>query len=187
LKAYKQNPWILRRGNAIQAPRIAGLNLSVDLLGGSAEITGCSQNGVSCNSSWQFWLELYLVPSEHIPATIPIHRITGSLEINGLNSGGLDNVSLETTYQTPPDILNMLYGRSNKPKQIVINNPIPVLLVAFCQTPEWKLTDLPQDVRIYVNFEIAEDDYQKLEIVAQLKHLDYAGSTMWRVDQNLKA
>jgi hypothetical protein len=106
------------------------------------------------------------------------------LEISGLHSEGLDDVSLETAYDIPPDILRLLHGRSNRPKQITIINPMPALLVAYCQTPEWKPSSQSHEDRIWVNLEVAEADYQTLEVVPPLRHLEYTGSTKWRVKQN---
>jgi hypothetical protein len=59
-------------------------------------MTGAGQSGGMRHTLWQLWLELYLAPVERVPATIPMHRITGMLEISGLHSEGFDDVSLET-------------------------------------------------------------------------------------------
>jgi hypothetical protein len=103
------------------------------------------------------------------------------LEISGLRSEGFDDVSLETTYTIPPDILGLLHGRSNRPKQITVNNPTPVIVVAYCQTPEWGPSSQLYKDCVKVNLEVAEADYQTLEVVAPLRHLKYTGSTKWRV------
>jgi hypothetical protein len=184
LREYKQRPWVLRRFDTTPALNGACLQLSADLLGGAAEIIGCSQIGDIRYTLWQLWLELYLAPAERVPATIPIHRITGVLEISGLLSERFDDVSLETAYETPLDILRILHGRSNRPKQITVTSPMPALLVAYCQTPEWGPSSQLHEYRIRVNLEAAEADYQTLEVVAPLRHLEYTGSTKWRVEQN---
>lgn len=184
LREYKQRPWVLRRFDTIPASTGACLQLAADLLGGAAEITGSGQSGGIRHPLWQLWLELYLVPVERVPATIPIHRITGMLEISGLHSEGFDDVSLETAYDIPPDILRLLHGRSNRPKQITVINPMPALLVAYCQTPEWGPASQPHVDRIRVNLEVAEADYQTLEVVAPLRYLEYTDSTKWRVERN---
>jgi hypothetical protein len=106
------------------------------------------------------------------------------LEISGLYSEGLDDVSLETAYEIPPDILRLLHGRSNRPKQIIVTRPMPVILVAYCQTPEWGPSSQLYEDRIRVNLEVAEADYQTLEVVAPLRQLEYTGSTKWRVERN---
>ena len=162
----------------------ACLQLSADLLGGAVEITGSSRNGEIRHTLWGLWLELYLVPAERVPATIPIHRITGVLEISGRRSEEFDEVSLETVYEIPPDILRLLHGRSNRPRQITVTDPMTAVLVAYCQTPEWGPSSQPHEDRIRVNLEVAEADYQTLEVVAPLRRLEYTGSTEWRVEQN---
>jgi hypothetical protein len=106
------------------------------------------------------------------------------LEISGLHSEGFDDVSLETAYKIPPDILLLLHGRSDRPKQITISNPMPAILVAYCLTPEWGPASQPHVDRIQVNLEVAEADYQTLAVVAPLRHLEYTGSTEWRVERN---
>jgi hypothetical protein len=106
------------------------------------------------------------------------------LEVSGLHSEGFDDVSLEAAYDIPPDILRLLHGRSNRPKQITLTSPIPALLVVYCQTPEWGPSSHPHEDRLRVNLEVAEADYQPLEIVAPLRHLEYTGSTKWRVERN---
>jgi len=184
LREYKQRPWVLRRFDTPPASAGAYLQLSADLLGGAAKITGASQSGDIRQTLWQLWLELYLIPVERVPATIPIHRITGMLEISGLHSEGFDDVSLETAYKIPPDILLLLHGRSDRPKQITISNPMPAILVAYCLTPEWGPASQPHVDRIQVNLEVAEADYQTLAVVAPLRHLEYTGSTEWRVERN---
>jgi hypothetical protein len=106
------------------------------------------------------------------------------LESAGLHSEGFDDVSLETAYDIPPDILRLLHGRSNRPKQITVINPMPALLVAYCRTPEWEPSSQPHEDHIRVNLGVAEADYQTLEVVAPLRHLEYTGSTKWRVERN---
>ena len=184
LRDYKQRPWVSRRFDTTSVSPGACLQLSADLLGGAVEITGSSRNGEIRHTLWGLWLELYLVPAERVSATIPIHRITGVLEISGLRSEEFDEVSLETAYEIPPDILRLLHGRSNRPRQITVSDPMTAVLVAYCQTPEWGPSSQLHEDRIRVNLEVAEADYQTLEVVAPLRRLEYTGSTTWRVERN---
>jgi HNH endonuclease len=181
LREYKKRPWVLRRFEANPVSSSARLRLSVDVLDGAAEINGGGQCDGIRHSNWQVWLEIYLAPSDRLAASIPIHRITGSLEISGCSSQGFESVSLETEWESPPDALWILYGRRNKPKQLVVTQPTSAILVAFCQTPEWTPSREAHEDYVRFGLDVAEADYEAIEIVAPLAHLEYAGSTRWRL------
>ena len=159
------------------------LQLSADLLDGGVYTIGDGRDQSRLLTLWQLWLELYLVPHERVPATIPFHQITGMLEISGLHSEGFDSPALQTTYNKPPATFDPSYGYSKGPKQIMITSPIPVLFAANCQTPKWEPSSTPHEDRIRLTLKVAETDYQTLEIVAPLLHLEYQGSTKWRLKQ----
>ncbi len=182
LREYKLRPWVVRRFESNSSSTNPRLRLMADLLDGAAEINGGGQCEGVRFSSWQVWLEIYLAPSGRLPASIPIHRITGSLEVSGLCSAGFGHISLETASESPPDTLHLLYGRKARPKQLVVRDPITAILVAYCQTPEWAdASRSDDDGHVRFKLEVAEADYEPLEIVAPLEHLQYAGSTKWRL------
>jgi hypothetical protein len=152
-------------------------------LDAGAATTGVGQSREGLwHTKWKLWLALYLTPDARTPATIPFHRITGNLTISGLSSEGFECCVLERDCDTAPDILPLLYGRSNKPKQLVVTSPMPVLFAATCQTPEWHPSNQPCEDRIRVNLEVAEADYQALVVLAPLRYLEFPGSTKWRLE-----
>jgi len=118
-----------------EAPGAAALQLSAEVLGGGAEITGTVFRDEHRSTMWDLWLELYLVPVAGIPATISLHRITGALEIVGLHGEGFEALVLETAYQIPPNVLRILGTGRDRPQHITVTTPMGVLLVAYCQTP----------------------------------------------------
>lgn len=181
LREHKQRPWALRRLDANPASLSARLRLSVDVLDGAAEINGGGQCEDIRHSNWQAWLEIYLAPSDRLAASIPIHRITDSLEIYGCSSQGFESVSLETDWESPPDALRILYGRRNRPKQLVVEHPSSAILVAFCQTPEWTPSREAHEDHVRFSLEVDEADHENLEIVVPLAHLEYASPTKWRL------
>ena len=181
LRKYKERPWIARRFESQPGSATGGLRLSVDVLQGGARIVAGGRSDEKRYSYWQIWLEIYLAPSERVPASIPLHRITGSLEISGLASLGFDYVSLETAYDLPPDVLGILFGRKTKAKQVVVSSPIPAILAACCQTPEWVCSQQAHEDAMRFKIEVAEADYHPLEIVAPLAQLQYSDSTEWRL------
>jgi hypothetical protein len=156
------------------------LYLSSDVLDGGVERYGWGvDEGIEKYTTWGGWLEVYLTPAERRQATLPIHKIKGDLELDGL-SVAATNVSLEAHYRTPPDLLSLFHGRSDRPKHVVVQAPIPVLIAAFFQTPEW-VPSGSSGGRVRFVLPVAEGDYQALEIQARLRYLDFEGSAKWRV------
>ncbi len=182
LREYKKRPWVTRRFEARTGQTSGLLRLSADLLDGAAKVTGGGHVDGVRFKRWEAWLEVYFAPSERTPASIPIHRITGSLQVGGVSSLGFEDVTLTTSYDLPPHVLSLLYGRQSRLKQLVVSDPIHAVLVAYGQIPEWSNDGKDNQDAIRVNFDIADEDYEPLEIFAKLRSFEYEGLTQWRLE-----